>query len=297
MGTCPLTTGEAHVVELTVRFPVSSRFLRAGAVLAAVASLLVVSATLRTPVTSTTADASAAGIERVALNTGRAYLLAAPDPAVGLPLVLVLHGRADRADAFLERTGVLGWAAAGQAVVAAPETAPGLRVRSWNAGSCCDDARDHGVDDVAFLDAVIRDVTARTGVSASDTVLVGFSNGAMLGYRFACERPWRVSSLVAVGGQRLVEGCRPSGVALLVIHGAEDDRVPPTGMAWSELLGSRLPGVDESVGPFTDPDVVWVAGTGHWWPASSAGDTLDATEYTWQWLSQQAAGPPPPPSR
>ena len=71
--------------------------------------------------------------------------------ADGAPLVVVLHGARGTAadmranlgwDALADREGI---------VVAYPDG----RDRTWNAGRCCGPARDRGVDDVGFLDALV----------------------------------------------------------------------------------------------------------------------------------------------
>jgi polyhydroxybutyrate depolymerase len=72
------------------------------------------------------------------------------------------------------------------------------------------------VDDAGLVAEVVADVAARTGADATRASVVGFSNGAMLGYRVACERPGLLAGLVAVAGARLVpcgQGWRPDRAA------------------------------------------------------------------------------------
>ena len=79
---------------------------------------------------------------------------------VGAPLVVVLHGAGGTAsdvrahlgwDALADREGMM---------IAYPD---GLD-RTWNAGACCGPARDRGVDDVAFLDALVAVMRRDDGV-------------------------------------------------------------------------------------------------------------------------------------
>ncbi|HSK25977.1 MAG TPA: PHB depolymerase family esterase [Jiangellales bacterium] len=200
-----------------------------------------------TPGQVAVADDLPPGVEQVVVGD-RAYLLAEPSAGgAGLPVVVLLHGRTDSASRFLGASGLLEWATDGAAVVTAPLTAAGLSPTSWNAGTCCDGAAADGVDDVDAVARVIADVAARTGADPARTSVVGFSNGAMLGYRVACERPGLLAGLVAVAGARLVPCPDTGGTWLLHVHGDGDTAVPLAGTAESRFTSARLPAAAESV--------------------------------------------------
>jgi polyhydroxybutyrate depolymerase len=113
---------------------------------------------------------------------------------------------------------------------------------SFNGGTCCGAAVRRGLDDVGFLDDVIRDATRRDGIDAHRVYLVGFSNGAFLSYRFACERPTRIAGAAIVEGALLVPDCRPSRpVNLLVMHQTGDETVPLAGTAVATIPGDPVP--------------------------------------------------------
>ena len=79
-----------------------------------------------------------------------------------------------------------GWDAqadAGHFVVAYP-TAPGP---AWNAISCCGIPARSGVDDVAFVTAMVDDIAAQTPVDSTRVYATGMSNGAMMALRLACQ--------------------------------------------------------------------------------------------------------------
>jgi polyhydroxybutyrate depolymerase len=195
------------------------------------------------------------GTRRVGLAGGRSYLLSAPSrwPGTGaaLPLLVVVHGKTGDAERFAGTSGFAAYAERGEAVVAFPDaTAPGKRQTSWNAGTCCEPAVERRVDDVSYLAEVIADVSARTAVDPLRTWYVGFSNGAMMGYRLACERPDLVDAVVAVAGSRVTASCAPgTAVPFLHIHGDRDATVPLDGTAWSKSLGTALPSAAASVQP------------------------------------------------
>jgi polyhydroxybutyrate depolymerase len=129
-----------------------------------------------------------AGLERY-------YLLARPadTPTVGLPVVMVLHGRNMTPAAIEQRTGFQG--VVSDALIVYPA---GID-KSWNAGYCCGGAHRSGVDDVAFLEAVIRQVVASDSSAAAPPIyLVGYSNGGRMAYQMACSDPRAFSSVAVV---------------------------------------------------------------------------------------------------
>jgi polyhydroxybutyrate depolymerase len=123
----------------------------------------------------------------------------------------------------------------------------------WNSGHCCGKARRDNFDDVGFVAAAIDDVRSRFSVDRSRVYLVGNSNGGMLTYRFAAERPEMVAAIAIVsatiGGKpapgqpewRIPQPRMP--VPVLAFHGDADAVVPYAGggeerhdMAVSESL-------------------------------------------------------------
>lgn len=131
----------------------------------------------------------------VADGVTRSYLTVRPartGPTV-LPVVVVLHGRGET-PATIERLTNLP-AVTGPAILVYPAGYG----RSWNAGGCCGAAHRAGVDDVAFLSTVVDQVLAtQPDATATDVYLLGFSNGARMAYRMACQVPGRWAGVAAV---------------------------------------------------------------------------------------------------
>lgn len=149
----------------------------------------------------------------------------------GRPLLVVLHG-SDATPAFEERrTGLAPLAGEGRAVLAYPAGVG----ESWNAGGgCCGAAASRGVDDVAFLRAVVADAVDRLGVDPRRVYLVGYSNGGKLALRMlaADPRPW---AGVAVFGAVPTVPLGPGGapVPVLLAGGTADGRTP-----WSAIVAA-----------------------------------------------------------
>lgn len=100
---------------------------------------------------------------------------------------------------------------------------------TWNAGDCCGAAKIGNVDDVGFLTKLIDKLTG-AGLADPDRVYVtGFSNGAGMAYRMACEKPGKVAAIGVVEGA-LVTECDPGRpVSAMIFHGTADGSVPFNG--------------------------------------------------------------------
>ncbi len=183
----------------------------------------------------------------------RSYVLHLPplEHKRPLPLVLMLHGAGGSAAHSSVATGLSKKADAAGFAVAYPNgsTAFSDLARTWNAGRCCGPAAMAGVDDVAFLRAVLKDAKS---VTATDRVFVaGFSNGGMMAYRLACELVEEIAALAVVAAT-FEDSCKPSApIPLLAIHGMHDGLVPFNGIAQSSApLMQATTSVPESVARF-----------------------------------------------
>jgi polyhydroxybutyrate depolymerase len=160
----------------------------------------------------------------------------------GAPLVVVLHGAGGSGADVHASLGWDGLADRAGLVVAYPD---GLD-HTWNAGACCGSARDRRVDDVGFLDALVA--TVRGADHTGPVYAVGFSNGAMMTYAWACARPGALAGIGPVAGA-LVAGCpSPSPLTVVAVHGAADDRVPVGG--GHGVFDEVFPSLDASLAPF-----------------------------------------------
>jgi polyhydroxybutyrate depolymerase len=104
--------------------------------------------------------------------------------------------------------------------------------RFWNATDACCDLGQTGVDDVAYVDALITDMAARYSVDKRRVFLVGHSNGGFMSYRMACDRSERIAAFVSLAGANFANTtrCKPSEpVAALQVHGDMDTAVPYQG--------------------------------------------------------------------
>mgnify|MGYP000512708357 FL=1 len=95
--------------------------------------------------------------------------------------------------------------------------------RFWNASKSCCNRYSQEVDDVAYINSLIDEISAKTPVDPQRIYLIGHSNGAFMSYTFACKTQ-RVAAIVAIAGamDQNPECAPTTPVSLLNIHGTAD---------------------------------------------------------------------------
>jgi len=172
----------------------------------------------------------------------------------GIPLVIVLHGNHPDATGLMmsdwttfdEQADAFGFA------VAYPDGVGGC----WADGRGVTAADEAGVDDVAFLRALVGTSAERYGTHPDRAVVAGVSNGAFMAHRMAIEASDQVAVFGAVAGglpARLRDARPAHAVSAMLIHGTAD-RVSPIEGGYSRHLGpngelrGRTLSLDETAG-------------------------------------------------
>ncbi len=292
-----------------------------------------------TPTATPSSAASSAGTDQERSLTvdglQRFFVVHVPPglPAGGqVPVVVVLHGGGGNARNAIEQTGMSDEADRGGFLAVYPE-GTGRRVRAlltWNAGQCCGLAMDRQVDDVAFVGAVIDQVQREFGGDPRRVYLTGFSNGAMLSYRVACELTGRIAAIAPVAGSMGVD-CRPAApISVLAFHGTADQHIVYEGGApkiqsdphprqdppvldtmdfWAAHNGCTAPVTENVSGDTarqvrtcpggTEVTLYTITDGGHAWPGSTTGrsgadrptDTISATRLMWEFFQRHPRAP------
>ena len=159
----------------------------------------------------------------------RSYLLHIPrtyDPRQPTSLVLAFHGRLGTGKKMALLTNLSDLADKQGFIVVYPNGV----WRSWNAGHGTGKAEAKGVDDVKFTMRLIDSLSQTLNIDRHRVYATGFSNGATLVHRLACELSDKIAAIAAVAGTmapKIARTCHPDRpVSVLQIHGTADPIVP-----------------------------------------------------------------------
>src|SRR3972149_6035846 len=81
-----------------------------------------------------------------------------------------------------------------------------------NGGHCCGEAAKNNVDDVGFVRALIDELATLINIDPGRVYATGFSNGAIMVYRLACELSDRIAAIGPVAATQILddqEACHP----------------------------------------------------------------------------------------
>ncbi len=263
-----------------------------------------------TPVTTLVGDTGEVRLD--VDGVARRYLRFVPEGLNGaapVPLVIDLHGFTVDPERHAATTRWDQLAAAEGFVVATP-AALGDPV-SWVTAS-----GTVSQSEVAFLVAVIDDLTAAVPIDPARVFVSGYSNGGGMAHRLACERADLVAAIGTVAGAYIdAAACDPAQpVPVISFHGTADlvarydgvsDVFPPIGdwaEGWAERNGCAPVAARTEVSADTVADT-WtgcdagaevalytVQGGNHAWPGAEVTgvftptDTIDATALMWEFF-------------
>ncbi len=201
-----------------------------------------------TPVTAPTTTITSADDDLLAARPYRVGLPGelGPDPA---PVVVLLHGYSSTSELIVEEVGLLAEAGRRGSVTVLPDgLVDQVGHQFWNATEACCDFWRNGVDDSAYLAAVIRDVVAEQPVDPERVLVIGHSNGGFMAHRLACDHAELLSGVVSLAGAMHLDPaqCAPSRpVDVVQVHGTFDMVVRYDGGQLME--GPLHPGAVDSV--------------------------------------------------
>jgi polyhydroxybutyrate depolymerase len=106
----------------------------------------------------------------------------------------------------------------------------------WNAGDCCGVAKQKNIDDIAYIDGVINELVKSNFADPQKIYIVGHSNGAMMSYRYACERSNKITAIIPMSGTPAIDVCFAQGIKISHIHGLNDKAIPVEGGTGTDSL-------------------------------------------------------------
>ena len=157
------------------------------------------------------------------------------DAAARLPLVLAFHGSAWNGRLMQTTTQFAARIDQEHLIVVYPHGSGPTNILSWNAEYCCSFALERDIDDIRFVDRLLATLHERYPIDPDRVYATGFSNGGMLTYRLAIERPEVFAAVAIVSGAMYPSQTMSEvPVPLLLIHGTHDNVIPYEG-GWGTL--------------------------------------------------------------
>jgi len=156
------------------------------------------------------------------------------DVSSPLPLLIALHGRLGTGKKMIKQTNFNRIADREGFIVVYPE---GFK-RGWADGRGITHADKRGVDDVAFMDRLVKVLQGEFPIDPTRIYVAGHSNGGFMAQRLVIEHPHHfaaVSVVAASVSEWLASRFTPGGtMPILFINGTADPVTP--------YLGGRQPG-------------------------------------------------------
>jgi polyhydroxybutyrate depolymerase len=93
------------------------------------------------------------------------------DPGQALPVVIVFHGGGGSADSVRRQTRMSAKGEAEGFIAVYPQGSGGIagKLKTWNAGTCCGQAMQQRIDEIAFVAALLDDLQATVAVDRART--------------------------------------------------------------------------------------------------------------------------------
>ncbi|MGE8720937.1 alpha/beta hydrolase family esterase [Leptospira terpstrae] len=166
-------------------------------------------------------------------NNKRTYIVHYPKQWDGspIPLLVALHGRFGSGSSMIKQTKLDLLADAKGFIVVFPD---GFK-RSWADGRGNTPADENQINDIAFIESMVKRLIAEGSVNPKKVFLVGHSNGGFMAQRIAAEKPELWKGVVSVAAQVSVftlkrkSNLKTNPVSIGIIAGTDDPLVPFSG--------------------------------------------------------------------
>jgi polyhydroxybutyrate depolymerase len=159
----------------------------------------------------------------------RTYYVHLPSSYVGqqpVPLVLAFHGSGSTGKDFAQQSNLNEISDEGGFILVYPDGYEG----QWADGRGTTPPEQAGVDDVAFVSALIDKLSSELDVDKNRIYVTGFSNGGIFAQRLGCQLADKITAMVSVSGTmaaNISEQCQPARpVPTLLFMGTDDPSVP-----------------------------------------------------------------------
>ena len=182
-------------------------------------------------VAAAASGAQACGRDTDCMIGDRSYRIVLPevhDGTTPIGAIVFVHGYRGTANGVMRNKALTALASElGVAFIAAQADGP-----EWIIPGIPSSDLRQGVDELAYFDTLIEDVTTRSAIDRTRLVASGFSSGAMMVWHLACYRGASFAGFAPMSGtfwEPVPETCPTGPVNLIHYHGTEDTVVPLNG--------------------------------------------------------------------
>ena len=166
---------------------------------------------------------------------------------VPAPLLIDLHGYMSTSLNH-EKFAKMDVAAQARGVIyAAPDGLPDSQgYQFWNASKACCNFNNNPVDDAAFIQSLIDEISSKASVDPKRIFVFGHSNGHFMTYKFACSHPETVAAVAGLAGAMDIDpaSCGATkAVSVLHIHGTDDATINYSG---GSIFSNAYTGAEQS---------------------------------------------------
>ena len=199
----------------------------------------------------------------------RSYLLKLPrefSADKSYKLLLAFHGSGSNSTSMQSLTGFEQKSE--DYIVAYPQA----KVEEWNEGCGCNKPDRLGINDLAFVDSVITDISNNYIIAPGEIYAAGFSQGALFSQNLLCNRSETFKAIASVASpmsEQLSKSCAiKQPTSYMMVHGLSDGVLPYEGQ------------VDSNFGLISSPEAVQLL--------ASQNGSADLIDVGWQYADTVA---------
>ena len=162
----------------------------------------------------------------------REYVLYIPsnyDESITYPLMLNFHGFGGEAGQYISYADMRSLADTENFILVYPQGTLSSGFPHWNPSLPSSDNKSD-VDDLGFVEALIRELSSNYNIDLERVYACGFSNGGMMAYGLAQHKSELIAGIASVSGVMLESDVKPiHPMPVLIIHGTLDGVLPYSG--------------------------------------------------------------------
>ncbi|MBL1154653.1 MAG: hypothetical protein D8M51_06970 [Ignavibacteriae bacterium] len=156
------------------------------------------------------------------------------------PLVFVFHGGLGNPDMIAKQTRFSEKADKEGFIVVYPYGTGSFnkKLLTWNTWDCCGYANKNDINDVDFVNAVLKKIKSEYLIDEKRIYATGLSNGGMMCYLLACELSEHFAAIAPVAASMFdTVSCNPkTEISIIAFNSTTDENIPYNGISEEDSL-------------------------------------------------------------